>query len=256
MNQPSPQRPPHPGFYALVGPNAAGKTHLLRSLMGPGAAFVPAGADAKFAGDTVASHLRAANAAKPLAPIDFPDARIKDLSVGQRRLLTITVALAAQEPLLLLDEPFDGIDTTTRKQVRQQLIDYVAEDPERTIIMASHRPEDFIGLATHVIQVFDRETHSYGLSLDDVRLSFPTITGPTNEVGELAAQYPVVETATLGPTTRATFGAPIPESATALPVGYPDDAELIALLSQSPADLQPDTQPDTQPEMPLGKELQ
>lgn len=35
----------NPGFYTLVGPNAAGKTHYLHTLMSPQAAFVPAGAD-------------------------------------------------------------------------------------------------------------------------------------------------------------------------------------------------------------------
>ncbi|MDK8797115.1 ABC transporter ATP-binding protein [Corynebacterium sp. MSK044] len=240
MKHPHPQPPPQPGFYALIGPNAAGKTHLLRSLMGPGAAFVPAGADAKFAGDTVARQLRAANAAKPLAPVDMPDARIKDLSVGQRRLLTIRIALAAQEPLLLLDEPFDGIDATTRKQVRQQLIDYIAEDPERTIIMASHRAEDFAGLATHVIQVFDREVHSSGLPLESVRTHFPTITGPTAEIEGLTTQYPVAETATLGPTARATFTDPAAAATTHLPVNYPTDAELFDLLATTPIHVEPE----------------
>ena len=207
------QPPPQPGFYALVGPNAAGKTHLLRSLMGPGATFAPAGADATFAGDTVARQLR---------------------------MLTIRIALAAQEPLLLLDEPFDGIDTTTRKQVRQQLIDYIAEDPERTIIMTSHRAEDFAGLATHVIQVFDREVNSYGLPLDNARTHFPTITGPSAEIEDLTPQYPVAETATLGPTTRATFTEPAAAATTHLPVSFPTDAELLNLLATTPIHVEPE----------------
>ena len=127
----------NPGFYALVGPNAAGKTHYLHTLMSPHAAFVPAGADAKFAGTTVDDHLRAVAAIYPHVRLEFPNARIRDLSVGQRRLLTIEVALAIGKDLLLLDEPFDGIDTTTRKQVRQRLIDYIAENPQRSVVMAS-----------------------------------------------------------------------------------------------------------------------
>ena len=220
----------NPGFYALVGPNAAGKTHYLHTLMSPHAAFVPAGADAKFAGTTVDDHLRAVAAIYPHVRLDFPNARIKDLSVGQRRLLTIEVALAIGKDLLLLDEPFDGIDTTTRKQVRQRLIDYIAENPQRSVVMASHRPEDFVGLATHVIQVFDREV-SRPVPLDDARLCFPTVTGPTAQIKDLTARFPVAETASLGPTTRATFAEPIGVADVHLPIEYPDDAELIDLLA-------------------------
>ena len=220
----------NPGFYALVGPNAAGKTHYLHTLMSPHTAFVPAGADAKFAGTTVDDHLRAVAAIYPHVRLDFPNARIKDLSVGQRRLLTIEVALAIGKDLLLLDEPFDGIDTTTRKQVRQRLIDYIAENPQRSVVMASHRPEDFVGLATHAIQVFDRVV-SRPVPLDDARLCFPTVTGPTAEIKDLTARFPVAETASLGPMTRATFAEPLREDDVHLPIEYPDDAELIDLLA-------------------------
>ena len=220
----------NPGFYALVGPNAAGKTHYLHTLMGPHAALVPAGADAKFAGTTVDDQLRAVAAIYPHVDLDFPNARIRDLSVGQRRLLTIEVALAIGKDLLLLDEPFDGIDTTTRKQVRQRLIDYIAENPQRSVVMASHRPEDFVGLATHVIQVFDRVV-SRPVPLDDARLCFPTVTGPTAEIKDLIARFPVAETASLGPTARATFAEPIGEADVHLPIEYPDDAKLIDFLA-------------------------
>ncbi|OFT82950.1 ABC transporter ATP-binding protein [Corynebacterium sp. HMSC29G08] len=217
----------NPGFYALVGPNAAGKTHYLHTLMGPHAAIVPAGADAKFAGATVDDHLRAVAAIYPHVELDLPNARIRDLSVGQRRLLTIEVALAIGKDLLLLDEPFDGIDTTTRKQIRQRLIDYIAENQQRSVVMASHRPEDFAGLATHVIQVFDQEV-SEPLLIDATRYLFPTITGPTDAIAELAARHRTLEQSTLGPMAKAVFAQPV---ATDLTCTYPDDTELIDLLA-------------------------
>ncbi|WP_175935557.1 AAA family ATPase [Corynebacterium sp. Marseille-P4321] len=217
----------NPGFYALVGPNAAGKTHYLHTLMGPNAAFVPAGPDAKFAGATVTDHIRAARASRPLDPIEFPDARIDELSVGERRLLTLEVALAANKPLLLLDEPFDGIDTATRKRVRERLIDHISEDPQLTIVMSSHRSEDFRGLANHVIQVFDKSV-SEPMLIDDLRRSFPTITGPADVIAELASQHRTIETSSLGPVAKAVFSEPVD---THLNCTYPDDAELIDLLA-------------------------
>lgn len=220
----------NPGFYALVGPNAAGKTHYLHTLVGPHATFVPAGPDAKFAGTTVTDHLRAVTAVHPHVDLDFANARIKDLSVGQRRLLTIEVALAIGKNLLLLDEPFDGIDTSARKHIRQRLIDYIADNPQRSVVMTSHHPEDFAGLATHVMQVFGHEV-SLPVTLDDARLCYPTVTGPTAEIEELASRFSVAESASLGPMTRATFDEPIRESDLHLPIEYLSDTELIDLLA-------------------------
>ncbi len=220
----------NPGFYALVGPNAAGKTHYLRTLVGPHATFVPAGPDAKFAGTTVTDHLRAVTAVHPHVDLDFANARIKDLSVGQRRLLTIEVALAIGKDLLLLDEPFDGIDANTRKHIRQRLIDHIADNPQRSVVMTSHHPEDFAGLATHVMQVFGHQV-SLPVTLDDARLCFPTVTGPTAKIEELAARFSVAESASLGPMTRVTFAEPIGENDLHLPIEYLSDTELIDLLA-------------------------
>lgn len=230
-----------PGFYALIGPNAAGKTHYLRSLAGPGAAFVPASADARFAGRTVDDHLRAARIVKSRADIDLPagfaGTRLKDLSVGQRRLLTIAVALAAHEPLLLLDEPFDGIDVTIRQQVRERLISYLEADSQRTVIMASHRAEDFVGLADSVILVSEHSI-SEPEPLDELRARFPMITGPKDVVDTLAQSHRVLSRSSLGPMARATLAEPLTaaqQANGAFEVSYPTDSELIDILAAVPA---------------------
>ncbi|AWB83483.1 ABC transporter ATP-binding protein [Corynebacterium liangguodongii] len=229
---------PHsPGIYGLIGPSAAGKTHYLRSLFGPGAAFVPAAADALFAGRTAGDHLAWAGEAKPLAPVELSFAErthIAALSVGQRRELTFLVALAAGEPLLLLDEPFDGLDVSTRTRLREHLIDYIAADPERTVVMSSHRAEDLAGLAERVIRVFDRTVEG-PVSLDAVRAKFPILTGPREAVEAFTAHRTVVSTSHLGPTLRAQLAEPLnvdPGGAGAgVEVAYPHDAQLIDLLA-------------------------
>ena len=224
-----------PGISALIGPNAAGKTYYLRSLIGPDAAYVPAAADALFAGRTVADHIAWAREATPRAALTLtfdPSTRLSKLSVGQRRELTFTLALAAAKPLLLLDGPFDGLDAATRARLRNNLIDFVAADNTRVVIMASHRSEDLAGLADRVIRVFD-QVISQPLLLDDARASFPVLTGRKADVDKLIAGRDVIAAQSLGPTLRAQLAEPCTgaDGADGVELTYPNDAELIDLLA-------------------------
>ncbi|WP_018297669.1 ABC transporter ATP-binding protein [Corynebacterium lubricantis] len=216
------------GSYGLIGPNGAGKTYYLRSLFGPGTASVPASADALFAGDTVGHHLAVARSAKALnnAYLDEFDesAHITDLSVGQRRLLTIAVALAAEEEIVLLDEPFDGLDIDSRSRIRELLID--SHSDKQTLIIASHRAEDFVGLVDSIITVFDRQV-STPVALDEVRYQFPTFKGPKYEMQALVAKRRVIASEELGPIVRVTLAEPLDDER----ASYPDDFELINLLA-------------------------
>src|SRR5690625_70773 len=101
-----------PGAYGLIGPNAAGKTTLLRKLHAQGnASIAPSAADATVAGYSVADPLVRARRARPrcdeaLAPRILGDIPLKalfaSLSAGQRRLLTLSSSLASDRPMLRL----------------------------------------------------------------------------------------------------------------------------------------------------------
>ena len=64
------------------------------------------------------------------------------LSGGEQRRIAIIRALAADYDLLLLDEPFTGLDIDTKRQ----MINFITEQTtNKTVILVSHNPEDFIG---------------------------------------------------------------------------------------------------------------
>jgi ABC-2 type transport system ATP-binding protein len=77
-----------------------------------------------------------------------PQARIKDLSKGQRARAGLTIALAYRPELLVLDEPSSGLDPIVRRDILSAIIRTIAEEG-RTVLFSSH-------LLTEVERVSDR----------------------------------------------------------------------------------------------------
>ncbi len=81
-------------------------------------------------------------------------ARPRQLSGGERQRVALARALARDPRVLLLDEPFGALDANTRKQVRDELADELA-DLSLPTILVTHAFEDAVMLATR-IGVIDR----------------------------------------------------------------------------------------------------
>lgn len=62
------------------------------------------------------------------------------LSQGQRQLLCLLAVLAMQPGLLLLDEPYTGLDLPTALRLQQRLAGL-----EQQVILATHQPETLAG---------------------------------------------------------------------------------------------------------------
>jgi molybdate transport system permease protein len=76
----------------------------------------------------------------------YPD----ELSSGQRRRVSIVRALATEPRLLLLDEPFTGLDAPVRDRLRRELRRLQIEANLSTVIV-THDPEEAALLADEVI---------------------------------------------------------------------------------------------------------
>jgi ABC-2 type transport system ATP-binding protein len=76
-----------------------------------------------------------------------PRRKIRDLSHGMRIKLALIAALAFHPRLLILDEPFAGLDAL----VRDELLDRLRRQAgEMTIFISSHELNETEGLATHI----------------------------------------------------------------------------------------------------------
>lgn len=175
---------PEGAVYVLVGPNGAGKTTLLRILLdllrpddGEVAVFgrnpadeggevrarigyVPEGQalghgwlevrdlldqhaayhpswDPGYAGDLV-DRLEV-----------MEDRKFGELSKGHARRAQLVMALAHRPPLLLLDEPTDGLDPVVRDRVLELLADHLAAAPT-TVLVSTHLVHEAERLADHL----------------------------------------------------------------------------------------------------------
>ncbi|WPF66593.1 MULTISPECIES: ATP-binding cassette domain-containing protein [unclassified Corynebacterium] len=240
-----------PGVHGLIGPNGSGKTTLLRTIAGltplrsgsrdvSAAAMSMTGNDISFAGERLYHHFSAAALVHPefdhalaerlLEPLDLtPHSSTRKLSVGGRQLAAVSTTLASRAPLMLLDEPFTGLDVTAREGLRAALLGLIQGSPLLTIIITSHRAEDLAGLVEDATPI--HRGHLGGTySLDDLRARFPILSGPTTEVRQAAGSLPVLREQTLGNLTRLTLsGTPahVPHGVT---VEYPEDAAAIDTL--------------------------
>lgn len=81
---------------------------------------------------------------------DFSARRPHQLSGGQKQRVALVRALARQPQLLLLDEPFSGLDAGLRPSVRQETRQ-LARDTGTATLMVTHDLEEALELADRIL---------------------------------------------------------------------------------------------------------
>lgn len=95
------------------------------------------------------------------------DRRLRALSKGEARRLQLVLALAHRPPLLLLDEPTDGLDPLVRRRALGLLAEHLADTPT-TVLISTHHIQEVESLADHV-GVLRSGRLAAQLSRDDLR---------------------------------------------------------------------------------------
>ena len=244
-----------PGVTGLLGPNGAGKTtilHMMAGFLAPSAGtvrldetptwrrpeiyrrigfvpeqeavhgflsgrqFVAAAARLQSLPDPDAAADRA------IATVDLREAagrRIGGYSKGMRQRIKVAAALVHDPPVLVLDEPFNGMDPRQRLHMMALLRRMAAEG--RTILFSSHILEEVERLSDRVLVVvagrlaasgdFRRirrlmtdRPHSFTLrSSDDRALARELLAGPEVSAVELRDGVLTIRTGDYGALTRA-----------------------------------------------------
>ena len=169
------------GVHALVGPNGAGKTTLIKILVNifratSGTATVLGTDSASISGKAFENigyvsenqqlplWMRVGRFLKYLRPFyptwdrdlefrfvqqfDLPlDRKLKHLSRGMRIKAALAGALAFRPKLIILDEPFSGLDPVVRDELAQALVD---AKQYSTTFVSSHDLAEIESFATHL----------------------------------------------------------------------------------------------------------
>ena len=77
------------------------------------------------------------------------------LSMGQKKKVFMSFALATNTRLLLMDEPTNGLDIPSKSQFRKTVAQNMSDD--QTIIISTHQVHDVEALLDHILMLNQRE---------------------------------------------------------------------------------------------------
>jgi ABC-2 type transport system ATP-binding protein len=177
-----------PGITGLLGPNGAGKTtllHLVAGLLRPSAGSVRVAGAPAWRNPAMCRHVGlvperealhayltgrelvllnarlqrvpdpAAAVERALGVVDLvaaADRRISTYSKGMRQRAKLAAALVHEPPILLLDEPFNGLDP--RQRLHQMELLRAMARAGRTVLFSSHILEEVERVADAVLVIY------------------------------------------------------------------------------------------------------
>ena len=207
----------------LVGPNGAGKTTLLSMAVGmlapsTGTIEVLGGSPASgpeqlakvgyvaqdtptYSGLSVEEHLRLGARLNPRWDDAAAHDRIRRLGVdpaqragrlsgGQRAQLALTLGIAKQPELLVLDEPVASLDPLARREFLQDLMEAVA-DNDLSVVLSSHLVSDLERVCDYLIVLVDSRVKVAG-DIETLLATHHRLTGPRRDPESLPADQHVV----------------------------------------------------------------
>ncbi len=210
---------------ALIGPNGAGKTTLLRPLSGLAR---PTAGDMEVLGRTprqdpaflaeigflaqdiplyrrftaedhinVGAHLNRrwdpALVRDRLRSLNIPLNRAAgSLSGGQRAQLALTLTLAKQPRLVLLDEPVAALDPLARRHFLATMADAVAGGG-LTVVLSSHLLADMERVVDHLILLSASRVQLSG-DIDELLAEHRVLVGPRKDTAAIARTHTIVQT--------------------------------------------------------------
>ncbi len=186
------------GVYGLLGKNGVGKSTLLYLMAG---ALTPSRGEVLYLGVNTRLRLPSTLSDMFIVPEEFvlPTISIRDfvrvnsvfypdfssedmrchldvfgmdegvnlgeLSMGQKKKALMSFALACNTPLVIMDEPTNGLDIPSKAQFRKAVTKYTAEDS--VILISTHQVRDLENIIDPII-ILDRQDVLLNASTEEI----------------------------------------------------------------------------------------
>jgi ABC-2 type transport system ATP-binding protein len=117
-------------------------------------------------------------------------AKVGSLSAGERARLALALALGKRPRLVLLDEPFAGLDPLAGREFLQLLMDGVAET-SATVVIASHVVADVERVCDHIVLLAAGAVRLTG-NVEELLESHRILMGPRRPLGTIRGVSEIV----------------------------------------------------------------
>ena len=117
-----------------------------------------------------------------LKDFDLPlSLHLKELSMGQKKKVLMSYALAAGTRYLFMDEPTNGLDIPSKSQFRRVVANNMGDD--RTIIISTHQVHDVETLLDHIL-ILSENRMLLNASTADICTQYSFELRPANEMDD------------------------------------------------------------------------
>jgi osmoprotectant transport system ATP-binding protein len=123
-----------------------------------------------------------------LDPTEYAGRLPHELSGGQRQRVGVARALAADPPILLMDEPFGALDPVTRAELQREF-SALARRLSKTIVFVTHDLREALLLATRIVLLEKGRVVASAMPEDFPRIDHPEVRAFTASLMPLAGAH-------------------------------------------------------------------
>ena len=92
--------------------------------------------------------------------------KAKHLSGGQRKRVCIAMALLSDPKIILMDEPFQGLDIMSTRELQETIVNMQIEDPSRSCVISDHAARDLLAISDRAIILANKKIIAEGKPSD------------------------------------------------------------------------------------------